>query len=82
MYEIKMRFEAIDGRVVEESKTATSYERTTKGGLDAIKFLQPEKSRFTWYEIPNAYQMKNYYKSYTVTISEATTGKNIEKISA
>ena len=49
-------------------------------GLDAVRFLKEGKKRYSWIQIPNDYQMSKYYKSFCLTISEATTGKNITKI--
>ena len=81
-YEVKMIATTTDGRNIKDSKLTDSYpEMATKGGLDAVKFIAQGKTRYTWFEIPNDYQMKTYYKSFEITISEATTGKNIAKIS-
>lgn len=78
-YEIKANWIRHDGREIKIDEIATSFEMTTRGRLNAIKFLKENKTRFTWIEIPNDYQMKTYFKSFELTISEATTGKNIYK---
>lgn len=80
-YEIKMVAIEKNGRIIKDSKLTDNYpEMATKGGLEAIKFVAQGKTRFTWFEIPNDYQMRTYFESYEITISEATTGKNITKI--
>jgi hypothetical protein len=81
-YEVKYTAIEKSGRTVEESKLTDSYpEMTNRNGLDAIKFIVKGKTRFTWFEIPNDYQMNKYYERVEITVSEATTGKNIAKIS-
>lgn len=80
-YEIKANWTRHDGKEVKPfDEIATTFEMATKDGLNAIKFLKENKTRFTWIEIPNEYQMTKYFKSFELTICEATTGKNIYKI--
>jgi hypothetical protein len=76
-YEIKATFNMKDGTTVKYSHIATSIELTNKGENGAIKYQREGKKRFTWLEFPNEYQMKKYYESVEVIITEATTGRRI-----
>lgn len=81
-YEIKLRFtrKGNEDKVIEEIRIATEVETTTRNGLDAIKVMPEGKTRWAWYEVPNDYQMQNYFGTWELTISEATTGKNVYKV--
>lgn len=81
-YEIKVIVKT-DGRNFNKSYIVDEYEFCKKGQLDAVKFHKIDKggkTRYTWIEIPNAYQMKTYYKSFKVEICEASTGRKIEEV--
>ena len=80
-YEIKIRIETIDGRKSEKSEMTSTCEMARRNGLDAIKYIKEGKSRYTWVDVPNEYQMKRYYKSFEVMVIEATTGKAVYRIS-
>ena len=80
-YEIKTRWEMKNGNKVEKAELTNACEMATRNGLDAIKYIKEGKTRYTWIEVPNDYQMKNYYNSFEVVVIEATTGKAIYKIS-
>ncbi len=80
LYEIKINQVNKDGRNYNDTYMATEVEMATKNGLDAIKFLQEGKKRYTWAELPNEYQMKKYIDKFEITVAEATTGKNICKL--
>lgn len=58
------------------TEIATAKRRT----LDVIKYREEGKSKFTWIEIPNDYQMKNFYDSFEMIITEIKTGKVIYSI--
>lgn len=79
-YEINTITTRKNGKVITMNCLATEYEMATKDGLNAIKALPENKSRYKWFEIPNDYQMNTYFQSFELTISEATTGKNIYKV--
>lgn len=84
-YEIKVISETLNGKKFDTSYIADEYQFCTKNGLDAVKFHKVNKggkTRYTWQEVPNAYQMKNYYKSFKIVICEATTGRKLEEIEA
>lgn len=84
-YEIKVISEEMSGRKFNDSYIVDEYEICKKGKLDAVKFHKINKSgktRYTWVEIPNAYQMSKYYKSFKIEICEATTGRKIEEVKA
>lgn len=84
LYEVKcrqvMKKEVRNGKVFTDSLLATEIEMTTRRGLDAIKVMPEGKNRYKWFEIPNEYQMEKYFDAFEITISEATTGKNVYKI--
>lgn len=80
LYEIKVASLKKDGRNSKESFITEGFEFTTKEGLQAVRFVQHGKTRNTWIQVPNDFQMKNYFGSFELTICEATTGKNIHKI--
>lgn len=84
-YEIKVISEDMNGKKYNNSYIVDEYEFCKKGKLDAIKFHKVNKggkTRYTWVEIPNAYQMSKYYKSFKIQICEATTGRKIEEVEA
>ena len=77
MYEIKVNVRWKDGREVKESNLSNTVEFAKRNGLDAIKFIKEGKTKFTWIELPNEYQMKTCYDTFEVVITEVTTGKQI-----
>ena len=84
-YEIKVIQEELNGRNINRSYLVDEYEFGKKGRLDAIKFHKvgkAGKTRYTWVEIPNAYQMSKYTKYFKIEICEATTGRKIEEVEA
>lgn len=80
-YEIKVARAEKDGRNGNWSYIATEVELTEKNGLEVVKFKKEGKSRYTWFEIPNDYQMKKYVDKFELVITEATTGRRIYTIS-
>lgn len=76
-FEVKVMAKEKNGRAFNYSDIATECELTKKGKLDAVKYLKEGKSRYTWQEIPNDYQMSKYYESFEIVITEATTGKRV-----
>ncbi len=79
-YEVKFRLTHKSGKVITENVIATAIEFGKREGLDAIKVLPEGKNRWKWFEIPNDYQMNTYYDNWSLTIAEATTGKNVYKV--
>ena len=80
LYEIRFKQVDKNGKVFEEVITATAVEMATRNGLDAVKVMPNGKNRWKWFEVPNDFQMEKYVSSFEITISEATTGKNVYKI--
>jgi len=80
MYEVRFKQVNKSGKVFEENIIATAVEMARREGLDAVKVMPNGKNRWKWFEIPNDFQMERYIESYEITISEATTGKNIYKV--
>ena len=84
-YEIKVMSEDMNGKKYNNSYIVDEYEFCKKGKCDAVKFHKIDKAgktRYTWVEIPNAYQMNKYMKSFSIVICEATTGRKIEEVVA
>ena len=79
-YEIRIKFEAKDGRKIDYTDKATQIMFTTKNGYETIKYMKIGKKRFTWLSIPDEYVMKTYYESFQVTIKRSETGEEIYNI--
>lgn len=79
-YEIRVKFEAKDGRKIDYTDKATEIMFTTKNGYETIKYMRIGKKRFTWFEIPTEYQMEKYFESFQVTIKKSETGEEIYNI--
>lgn len=76
-YEIKVNIICKDGRRKNESELTDTVEFAKRGALECAKYIKAGKTRFTWVEMPNDYQMKKYYDKYEVIITEAETGRKI-----
>lgn len=79
-YEVKFRQVNKSGKIFEDNIIATEIQMSRREGSDAIKVLPEGKNRYKWYEIPTDYQMTKYFESWELTIAEATTGKNVYKL--
>lgn len=73
-YEIKT-YERICGKDYRKTYIVNDYERTICKKGDCFRFKQNGKASYTYIHAV----AESYHEAFEVTISEATTGKNIYK---